>query len=294
VLVALDTGDIVTVDLLAGSARVALAKAYPAKGCWWWCMAVSPDGKLLAVSDTTGKCVRLYDVASMSLRSTIQCSGVVPRRLCFSADGSQLVTSHKGCAKLWNMADGSHVRDFSGHTDLLYIPCFSPDMTYLATPSDDRTVILWEVSSGAALHVLTGHTGGVNAVVFASQGSQLITIGHDMMACVWDVASGNQAAVIALPAAGYSLCLSADGQSFFTGCDSGALQQWRLSDGQLLCSFVGHTGTVVQLQLSRDGSVLVSASTDGTVRFWRVADGALLFAVPLGGKARAMCLALVA
>jgi WD40 repeat protein len=290
VLVGIDTGDIVAVDASAGTATVALAKAYPAGG-WLWCMAVSPDGKLLAVSDEKAKCVRLYDVASMSLRSTIQCAGLAPYRLCFPADGSRLVTSHDKCAKLWNVADGSHVRDFSGHAGYVRVPGFSPDMTVLATPSEDKTIRLWNVSSGATVHTLTGHTDFVFSVVFAAQGRQLLSISGDRTLRAWDVASGKQLREIRLPASGYTLCLSDDGLSVFSGGGGGALQQWRLSDGHEMRKFDGHTANVIQLRLSRDGSVLVSASFDGTVRFWRVADGALLRTVPLGGEARALCLA---
>jgi WD40 repeat protein len=227
----------------------------------------------------------------MSLRSTIQCAGILPHCACFVADSCQLVTSHDKCAKLWNVADGSHVRDFSGHSGILNIPCFSPDITLLATPSHDKTVRLWNVSSGALLHTLTGHTSYVYAVVFAAQGRQLLSISYDKTLRVWDVASGQQQRESKLPAAGYTLCLSADGQSVFAGCAFGALQQWRLSDGALVRSFDVHTGHVIQLRLSRDGSVLVSASHDATVRFWRVADGALLRTVPLSGKAQALCVA---
>jgi WD40 repeat protein len=201
-----------------------------------WRMAVSPDGKLLAVSDPAAKCVRLYDVASMSLRSYVQCKDV-PYYLCFSADGSQLVTAHDDCAKLWNVADRSHVRDFTGHTSFVNVPCFSPDTTLLVTPSADKTVRLWNVSSGATVHTLTGHTAIVWAVAFAAQGRQLLSISHDKTLRVWDVASGKQLRVFQLPTAGYTLCLSADGESVFVGSADGALQQWRLSDGQLLRKF---------------------------------------------------------
>jgi WD40 repeat protein len=254
-------------------------------------MTASPDGKLLAISDFHANCVRLYDVASMSLHRTIPNVGVASLCLSFSADGSHLATSHKDSVKLWNVSSGAQVQSFFGHTDHVNNPCFSPDMTLLATPSTDTTVRLWNVSSGAIVRTFTGHTRAVFAAVFAEQGSQLVSISEDKTLRVWDVASGQQILLIQLLRPGYSLCLSANGKSVFTGCMGGDLHQCDLSNGQLLRKFDGHTNTVVQLQLSRDGSVLVSASLDGTVRFWRVADGALLRTVPLGGEARALCLA---
>jgi hypothetical protein len=51
---------------------------------------------------------------------------------------------------------------------------------------------------------------------------------------------------------------------------------WRVSDGQLIRSFQGHSCGVNSANFSPDGTMVVSASSDGTVKLWRVSDGQLI------------------
>ena len=50
-------------------------------------------------------------------------------------------------AKVWNVADGSVVAEFTGHGCAVSAACFSPCGTMVATGSGDKTAKVW--SSGA-------------------------------------------------------------------------------------------------------------------------------------------------
>jgi WD40 repeat protein/methionine-rich copper-binding protein CopC len=56
----------------------------------------------------------------------------------------------------------------------------------------------------------------------------------------------------------------------------GTIRLWRVSDGVLLRTLTGHTGSVNSVVFSPDGSLIASASSDRTIRLWRVSDGVLL------------------
>ena len=51
---------------------------------------------------------------------------------------------------------------------------------------------------------------------------------------------------------------------------------WRLCDGSLVRTLVGHSDTVLSVAVSPDGMQLATASRDGTACVWRLADGAHL------------------
>ena len=73
----------------------------------------------------------------------------------FSADGTRLVTASGvvglgGVAAIWNVEDGSMVRRFPGHRDLLFDAELSPDGKTLATCGYDRTIRLWDAEPAAS------------------------------------------------------------------------------------------------------------------------------------------------
>lgn len=73
-----------------------------------------------------------------------------------------------------------------------------------------------------------------------------------------------------------SLALSPDGNILALGLNAINVQLWRVMDGKLLKTFVGHTGSINSVAFSPDGLLLASGSHDSTVRLWRVTDGVLL------------------
>ncbi len=72
------------------------------------------------------------------------------------------------------------------------------------------------------------------------------------------------------------IALSPDGKSLATMAGANA-QVWQVSDGSLLTTLAGHTGTVQDVAFSPDGRIVATASLDRSVRMWRVSNGELLY-----------------
>jgi len=131
-------------------------------------IAMSPQGTLMAVA-------RFSEVELRAIGGVLRTIGPLTGKVNnvhFSADGAKLivasgVTGLRGVASLWNVADGSLIREYSAHRDTMYDAELSGDGKTLATCSYDRKVILWNVESGEQLRTLTGHNGAVYDVAFS-------------------------------------------------------------------------------------------------------------------------------
>ncbi len=74
----------------------------------------------------------------------------------------------------------------------------------------------------------------------------------------------------------FSVDFAPGGQSVVSGTEGHMIRQWRVADGAVVHTFVGHTGAVYGTAFLQNGAMLATASRDQTVRLWRVADGMLL------------------
>ncbi len=49
--------------------------------------------------------------------------------------------------RLWNVRTGECIAVLAGHTNRIRSLCFSPDGTFLASGSDDGTIMLWNIAT---------------------------------------------------------------------------------------------------------------------------------------------------
>ncbi|XP_056246593.1 telomerase protein component 1 isoform X2 [Seriola aureovittata] len=120
------------------------------------------------------------------------------------------------------------------------ILALAQNSTYLASASDDFTIVLWLLSDLAVdtdlepHALLRGHSGGVTCLAFSPDGGQLLSGGKDQALMVWDVNSS--------PAA-LSKSLPHSHRDWITGCvwtpdcvisssNDGRLCLWDLQAGQ--------------------------------------------------------------
>jgi WD40 repeat protein len=126
-------------------------------------LAYSPDGKLLASGGDDSK-VRIWRVGDGQLLRTLDHDGHHVYAVGFSRDGRYLATGGRDhgtfgelmenlhlthqvgeTVRIWNVADGRLLRTVKAQNDVHSVE-FSPDGQWLATASEDHTVVLWRVS----------------------------------------------------------------------------------------------------------------------------------------------------
>lgn len=112
-----------------------------------WSLAFAPDERAIAVGGADDA-VRLFALPSGEAIRALQ--GVPrPLDLAWSPDGTMLAVTSGTGIQLWNVADGTRVRELVDDTEVRAV-AFSPDGKTLAGGGGlARTIRLWDVATGA-------------------------------------------------------------------------------------------------------------------------------------------------
>lgn len=198
----------------------------------------------------------------------------------FTPDGTRLLTASGipglgGVAALWNLADGSLVREFKGHRDVLYDAELSPDGKILATCSYDKKIQLWNVADGQPLRTLEGHNGAVYDVAFSPDGRALVSASADDTCKVWRVSDGTRLDTLPQPLKEeYCCAFSPDGRTIVAGGADQKIRVWKFVSREkpeinpMIQAPFAHEGTIVRLAFTADGTRLVSVAEDRTIKVW--------------------------
>ena len=246
------------------------------------CLAISPDGKILA-SGSYDDTIKLWELdTGKNLRTLTGHSGDI-EAIAISPDGQILASGgDDGTIKLWNLNTGQEIRTLKGHYNFIRSIAISPDGKILASGSYDDTIKLWELDTGKEIQTLTGHRESVQCLAFSPDGDILASGSHDRTINLWQLNEGKSVFKFSkfnltghLQSV-YSIVFSPNGQTLFSGSADNIIKQWQISTGKEICTFKGHSNNVYSLAISPDGQTLVSSSADYTIKIWQLNTGQVI------------------
>jgi hypothetical protein len=222
-------------------------------------LAVSPDGKELALASNTGW-TYLYDLPSWTPTGVLFERSNLTSSLMFSPDGKALATAGNTFS-VWSVDKTSPLRK----------------------PRAQREVAEIEAASKASLRWFSRAAGEAfrdpycSDMAFSPDGTRVagttgvsrLDSGGNLVR-VWEASSGK---LLWVGQSKEMLCVifSADGKAVVTGSGDGFLRVWDAGTGKLTAMWQGHDKAVRQLVPVREGTFL-SVGEDGKAILWE-ADG---------------------
>lgn len=240
-------------------------------------VALSPDGKLLAMGDANGEIILRQVVDGKQLISFKAHNNWVTS-LAFSPDGTSLASaSCDSMVKLWDVNTGLCFRTLKGHENEVWSVAFSPDGKILASGSDDHTMRLWSTHTGECKQVFQSFSGYVLSVTFSPNGQMLASAGADNIISLWDVNTdqcfktfqGHSSPI-------RSITFSPDGQKLASGSEDSTTKLWNISSGECIKTLQGHSNGIWSVTFSPQSDMLATGSQDNTVKLWSVSTGQCL------------------
>jgi WD40 repeat protein len=218
-------------------------------------LALSPNGRLLALVSQGAQAVRVWDVPGARQLPLVRHEGAVSG-VALTPDGLLVTASEDKTARVWEVATGRE-RLRLQHDAAVESLALSPDGKWLATTRlGGRSAILWNVDTGHETARLP-HGDDVSAVSWSPKGDRLATASADGTACIWGLPG---AMVSHLSAWGRhtGMAFSPDGWTLFTATEEEPVRAWELTSGREL-AHVAHPGGLHHLILSPDGKLLAAA-----------------------------------
>lgn len=180
----------------------------------------------IRVWDTaTSKQIRAFQ----GVNDNVRCMALSPNGKLLAA-GHFAAEKGPGTVRLWDVEKGTEIRTMKGHELEITGIAFSADGQFLVSSSYDKTLRIWRVADGKEVKRLKGHAGGIEGAVFTPDGRRVVSCGwdDDPTLRLWDVSTGKLLGVSEIMSDGLpGVAILPDGRSALTTGKDGAVRLWR-------------------------------------------------------------------
>lgn len=240
-----------------------------------WSESFDPAHDLLAMAVEDGS-VRVWDVPSQSIKTTIPAHRGVVWSARYSRDGSFLATAgDDGTVKIWNLARSEPLRVFQRGNAVRGI-AFSSDERQLYAGDRTGGITIWSLDAEQPVSEASSE-GAIYAVALSPDDQTLVTAGSEKLIRVWNAENLTSRLTLEGHAGPvYGLSFHPEGQRLASVGWDKTVRIWDTRSGQMIAAWAGHAGDIWGVVYSPDGKKLATAGHDGGVRLWNAETGELL------------------
>jgi WD40 repeat protein len=243
------------------------------------CVAATPTG-LLALGDSEGHQVELYDLSRMQLRQrllTKTARGAVSAAI--STDGRRLAIGFRdGRIALWKLGEADavdviSVLEFKAHDMAVGPLAFHPDASVLASGSNDQRLKVWNVADGAVKSDFGQQKGWIVSVGFSPDGRKLAaTFFYAREVKIWRWPSAEEECTLRGHAAWIpSVAFLKDRRTLVSAGADRVVKIWDLESQQERLNLKADAVIFGSLAISPDEKTIAAGARDGTIRVFRAA-----------------------
>lgn len=202
-------------------------------------VAISPDGKWLAVAAADGK-VRLWNAADGKPAPQAELGGFAGavQRVVFSPDSTRVMAGTEGGEILiHNVASGMTEQAFREHpAAITAIGTTGEGGATIVSAATDQSIRLWQP---AATRQFAGHTGPVTSVVTLPDGKQIVSGSADGSVRQWDVAAGKEIRTMDHGGPVTAVAVRPDGARIASAGENQLVRLWNAADGKQIAEMKG-------------------------------------------------------
>jgi WD40 repeat protein len=238
--------------------------------------AVSPDGRLLAISAGDGNIVLLDANTGLPRSSFAPASRYVQWMHFLTPD--RLAGLTQDGVFIWDANAGKELLRLEGAGGAVSGLAPAPDGSFVATAGPWGRVGLWDARTGAPRFNYRGHVGPISCVAFAAGSAQIVSGSADGTMRRWTLADGNDTVVARLGSNQSQWLAVAPGGKWALSRNNrqqGFLAVWDLEKGKTAKSLDQGRDYVLSAAFSCDGQLLAAGSYQ-SIRIWHVSSGRLL------------------
>lgn len=153
----------------------------------FWDLTFSPDGKQLATANN--EAILTWALPSFEEHTYRMSIPKIISRVRFLGDGLIAFSSNKTIT-IWREETAEDVHILRGHKEYITGLEFLPKRQWLASASDDESVIrLWDTKSGVELYTLDSHKPGIRSISLSFDETKLASGSKDDTIEIWDLES---------------------------------------------------------------------------------------------------------
>lgn len=247
----------------------------PVLGSNLWGVALSPDGRWLAVGDAAQK-VSIWDWTERRAVTNLALPFVWFGHLHFSRSGNYLLArvifqEVMVQAQVWRTSDWQEIPLTKDQSERLWSLDLSPDDRLLATGYANGAVRLWGFPTGECEATFTNHAAGVYDLRFSPDGRLLVSSSWDTSVRLWDVVARRASATLRGHFQNvWGAAFSPDGRRLATSGNSSrdGVILWDVGTRRELLALPAKVDFFMHVTFSPGGNTVAATTMDGVANFW--------------------------